>query len=92
MATRCFHNAHHLADRLGAVPGWELPLSAPFFNEFVARTPVPAAEVNHRLADAGLIGGFDLGAVDASLDHSLLLCATELNNRAGIDRFVAAIA
>ncbi|HEU0113249.1 MAG TPA: aminomethyl-transferring glycine dehydrogenase subunit GcvPA [Thermomicrobiales bacterium] len=92
VARRSYDNAHYLAERLAALPGWSLPLDAPFFNEFVARAPEPAAAINDRLLTAGIIGGYDLGRLDARLDHELLLAATELNDRRGIDRFVEVVA
>jgi glycine dehydrogenase subunit 1 len=89
---RSYDNAHYLADRLTSLPGYELALDAPFFHEFLVRTPMTAAEVNKKLADAGIIGGLDVATIDPALDHHLLLCATELNDRAGIDAFIAALA
>ncbi len=91
VAHRCYHNAHHLADRIAAVDGYHVALAAPFFHEFVVRAPRPAADVNAVLLDHGIVGGYDLGRLDPSLDRHLLLCATELNNRASIDRLVAAM-
>jgi glycine dehydrogenase subunit 1 len=88
---RSYDNAHYLAGRLTDVPGYELAFDAPFFHEFLIRTPIPAADVNRKLADAGIIGGYDLAKVGPALDHHLLLCTTELNDRAGIDAFVAAL-
>ena len=88
---RAYANAHELADRLGRLPGWEIALGVPFFNEFVVRTPLPAREVNERLLASGIVGGLDLGGVDPALDHHLLLCATEMNDLAGIDAFVEAV-
>lgn len=89
---RSYDNAHYLADRLSTLPGYELAFDAPFFHEFPVQTPIPAAEVNRKLADAGIIGGYDLGKIDPALDHHLLLCTTELNDRDGIEAFVAALA
>ena len=40
---------------------------------------------------AGIIGGYDLGKVDRSLDHHMLICATELNDKSGIDRLIATL-
>ncbi|HET7093579.1 MAG TPA: glycine dehydrogenase, partial [Thermomicrobiales bacterium] len=91
VARRSYDNAHYLAERLADLPGWSLPVDAPFFNEFVARAPESAAAINDRLLAAGIIGGFDLSRLDADLDHDLLLCATELNDRRGIDRFVEVV-
>jgi glycine dehydrogenase subunit 1 len=91
VATRSYQNAHYLASQLAAVPGYQLALDAPFFHEFVIQTPVPAAEVNARLLEQGIIGGYDLGQLDEGYVNTLLLCCTELNDRAGIDRLVAAV-
>ncbi|HKG27155.1 MAG TPA: aminomethyl-transferring glycine dehydrogenase subunit GcvPA [Thermomicrobiales bacterium] len=89
---RSYDNAHYLADRLTSLSGYELAIDAPFFHEFLVRTPMTAAEVNRKVADAGIIGGLDLATIDPALDHHLLLCATELNDRSGIDAFIAALA
>ena len=91
VATRCYQNAHYLADRVLAVDGYEPALAAPFFHEFVVRTPQPAAEVNAKLLSREIIGGYDLGHADRGLDHCLLLCATEMNDRAGIDALADAL-
>ncbi|MBA2520461.1 MAG: aminomethyl-transferring glycine dehydrogenase subunit GcvPA [Chloroflexia bacterium] len=91
VAARSYQNAHYLASALTRLPGYELALAAPFFHEFVVRAPVPAHEVNARLLDSGIIGGFDLGLLDDRYQPYLLLCCTELNDRAGIDRLVAAV-
>ncbi len=88
VATRCYLNAHYLADQLSTLDGYELLLDGDFFHEFVVRTPKPAAEINRSLLRAGIVGGYDLSHVDGSLDHALLLCATELNDRASIDRLI----
>jgi glycine dehydrogenase subunit 1 len=87
-ALRSCQNAHYLAGCVSAVPGYAMLLSGPYFNEFVVSTPVPAAEVTSRLLGAGILAGLDLGAINPALKNALLLCATELNTRAGIDRLV----
>ncbi len=86
-----YQNAHYLAARLTELDGFELAYSEPFFNEFTITTPIPARDVNARLLDAGIIGGYDLGQVDESLGGRLLLAATELNTREDIDRMVAIV-
>jgi glycine dehydrogenase subunit 1 len=91
VAERCYQNAHYLQSQLTALPGFELALDAPFFHEFVIRTPGPAKDVNARLADVGIIGGYDLARIDPSLEHYLLLCATEMNGKASIDALVTAL-
>ncbi|MFN8591271.1 MAG: aminomethyl-transferring glycine dehydrogenase subunit GcvPA [Thermomicrobiales bacterium] len=90
-AYRAYQNAHYLADRIAALPGYRLASDAHFFNEFVVSTPVPARDVNAALLQRGILGGLDLGRTDPRLDHHLLLCATETNTRAGIDRLVESL-
>lgn len=91
VARRSYDNAHYLADRLTTLPGYEIAFDAPFFHEFAVRTPIPAADVNRRLAEVGIIGGYDLANLDPALDHHVLFCTTELNDGAGIDALITAL-
>jgi glycine dehydrogenase subunit 1 len=91
VATACYQNAHYLADQLTNLDGFSLAFEQPFFHEFTIKCPQPAREINQRLLDAGILGGFDLGAVDPALDTYLVLCATELNTKDGIDRLIGAL-
>jgi glycine dehydrogenase subunit 1 len=92
VAERSYQNAHYLAAELAKLDGFEQPLEASFFHEFVVKTPKPAAEINAALAKEGFIAGYDLGEVDPSLDHHLLVCTTELQSKATIDEYVRLIA
>jgi glycine dehydrogenase subunit 1 len=92
VANRCYQNAHYLADRIAGTPGYSVALDAPFFHEFVVKCPRPVAEINDRLLSEGIIGGLDLSRYDPALDHHMLVCATELHDREGIDRFVSLLA
>jgi glycine dehydrogenase subunit 1 len=90
-AQLCYQKAHYLAQQVGALPGVEVVGDSPFFNEFVVRLPRPAAEINAALLNQGFIGGYDLSADYPDLGNAMLLCATELNTRAQIDRFANAL-
>jgi glycine dehydrogenase subunit 1 len=91
VARRSYQNAHYLADRVGEVPGYRLSTDSPFFHEFVVLTPGPARNVLAHLLEHGIHGGLDLAKVDPSLDRWLLMCATEMNTKQGIDRLVDAL-
>jgi glycine dehydrogenase subunit 1 len=91
VARRSYQNAHYLADRIGQAPGYRVATGGEFFHEFVVSTPGPARDVLSHLLKQGMLGGFDLGRVDPNLDRFMLMCATETNTRAGIDRLVAAL-
>ena len=54
-------------------------------------TPIAPSDLNRRLAERGIIGGLDLGRFEEALAGHWLLCATELNDRAAIDRLIAAL-
>ncbi len=92
VAELCYQKAHYLAQQISAVAGVEVLDRSPFFNEFVVRLPRPAAEVNAALLSLGFIGGYDLANEYPDLGNAMLLCATELNSREQIDRFVEGLA
>ncbi len=92
VSTRSYQNAHYLASELEKLEGFSLPLDAQFFHEFVVSCPSPVADINKKLASAGYLGGFDLGTIDPSLANLMLVCTTELQNKATIDEFVSLLA
>ena len=71
---------------LGAVHGCSLPYGAPIFNEFTVRLPVPAGQAVSALADRGFVPGIPLSRYYTGMDRDLLVCVTEMNARADIDR------
>jgi glycine dehydrogenase subunit 1 len=89
IAEACYHKAHHAADLIGALPGYRVDTSRPFFNEFVVACPRPVAEINAHLLERDLIGGID---VSAEGSHRMLLCLTEVNTKEEIDRLTTALA
>ena len=88
MAELCYHKAHYAADRIAGLPGYDLPLGGTFFQEFVVSCPLPPAEVNARLLEREIIGGYD---VSDQIERGLLLCFSELHSRDEIDRLVQAL-
>lgn len=49
----------------------------PRFHEAVIRVPGKAAAVLELMAEEGILGGYDLGLVDAALDDCILVNVTE---------------
>ncbi len=90
VAELCYHKAHYAAQQIVALPGYER-LFGQFFKEFVIRTPLPPAEVNDRLCERGIIGGYELARDYPQLTDCLLLCVTEMNTKEEIDRLVQAL-
>lgn len=91
LAGQCVQRAHYAARRLCEISGFSLAFDAPYFNEFVLRTPVPAAEVNRFLLGRGIVGGIDLGMLSEDMRDCLLLAFTEMNSREQIDDLVTTL-
>ena len=91
MAELSYHKAHYAAQAIGALPGYAQALDAPFFKEFVVRTPQAVAAINASLLQDNIIGGYDLSRAYPAQTHEMLLCVTELHTRQDIDKLVAAL-
>jgi glycine dehydrogenase subunit 1 len=91
-ARQCTQKAHYAASKIAEVPGFSLPFSAPFFNEFVVRAPVEASSLLDRLArEKGIDGGIALARFDSQRSNEFLVCVTETNTREQIDALVAGL-
>ena len=84
--------ARELQTKVSALPGFSARFPSPFFNEFVLRTPGPAAAVLAAVRERKILGGLDLGRFYPELADCVLMTATELTTTAQIDALVAALA
>jgi len=84
-----YHKAHYAAQKIAAIPGFEIAFKSPFFNEFTVRCPRPAAEINaHLLTHHDIIAGYDLSQDYQGMENYLLIAVTEMNSRQEIDYLV----
>jgi glycine dehydrogenase subunit 1 len=80
LASQNLAKAHYLAGKL------PLRFTGPFFNEFVVTTKSHTPEaINEALLDRRIIGGLPLQRYYPELEHSMLLCATEMSRREQMD-------
>jgi glycine cleavage system P protein (glycine dehydrogenase) subunit 1 len=82
-----------LAESLTKIKGVEL-VTAAFFNEFTLKLAKPAVQVNDALADLGIVAGvraLRLYPHEPSLQHHLIVSATELNSDADIGAYGRAL-
>jgi glycine dehydrogenase subunit 1 len=91
VAELCYHKAHYAANKINRLPGYRVDLKKEFFNEFVVECPRPVAEINERLGEQGIIGGYDLSHDYPHLGNAMLVAVTEMNTREQIDTFVKAL-
>jgi glycine cleavage system P protein (glycine dehydrogenase) subunit 1 len=83
-----FRRAHHLAERLEALPGWEMAFpERQFLNEFPVRVPKAAAVVR-KLARKGILGGLEVGRWFRELKDVVTFTCTEVNDAKAIDELV----
>jgi glycine dehydrogenase subunit 1 len=80
--------SHYLAAQISSIPGFALRWSAPFFKEFVVRTPGPVAELLSRLSEKGILAGLDISQFDDTVE-GLLIAVTEKRTKHEMDQFVA---
>jgi glycine dehydrogenase subunit 1 len=88
MAQQCYHKSHYAAKRIAALPGYSLPTEGTFFQEFVVSCPIAPGEINKRLIDRDIIGGYD---VSDRIENGMLLCFSELHTKDDIDGLVEAL-
>jgi glycine dehydrogenase subunit 1 len=91
IAEHCHANTRALVEALTAIDGVEARHQGPFFHERVLQLPRPADEVVAGLLERGILGGVALGAYHESMNHDLLVCATEKRTDDEIGRYAAAL-
>ncbi len=91
VAELCYHKAHYAAAQIDKLDGYEVVNSRPFFKEFVARCPKPALDIAIRLNKQQIVPGYVLSRNFADRPNDLLVCVTEMNSKAQINKLVAAL-
>ena len=87
VANLCIQNSHYLAEKIDSLKGYELAFNAPFFKEFVVKTPIPPQQIIDRLVNKNIFPGIDLSQFDCGLDNGLLIAVTEKRTREEMDLF-----
>ncbi len=88
VAELCYHKAHYAAAEIGQLTGYHIVNHRPFFKEFVVNCPVPASEIVTQLHQQKIMPGYALSRSFPDRPHDLLVCVTEMNNKAQIDKLV----
>ncbi|MGA7912741.1 MAG: aminomethyl-transferring glycine dehydrogenase subunit GcvPA [Candidatus Dormiibacterota bacterium] len=86
-----FKRAHALAERLAALPGWELAFpDREFLNEFPVRVP-KAPAVIRKLARQGILGPLDMHRWFRELKGVVTFTCTEVNDPRAMDELLAVL-
>lgn len=83
-ADLCFQKSHYLASRIAELSGFEIPFGERFFNEFVAKCPVPSQTLKQKGIEAGLLVGTSL----SDDPHFLRIAVTERRTVRELDKLV----
>ena len=68
--------------------GFDVVFDSAVFNEFVVKLNKPVKEINQKLLEKNMIGGYDLGRDYPELQNHMLIAVTELRTKEEIDTFV----
>jgi len=77
VAHLCHSKARYARNRIAAIPGVKVDLSAPMFNEFTVTLPADAAETVGRMIERGIAPGLPLGRFFRGMENMLLVAVTE---------------
>jgi glycine dehydrogenase subunit 1 len=91
VAELCYHKAHYAAAQIAGLEGYQILNQGAYFNEFVVQCPQPVAKINETLLKKGILGGYELEKDYPDCKNQMLVCLTEMNTRAQIDRFIEAL-
>jgi glycine dehydrogenase subunit 1 len=81
-----------LVEALAKVCGVTLAFNGPRFHEAVLQLDRKVDEVLEKLANAGIVGGYDLSRHYPELGNALLVCATEMRTDEDIQRYASKLA
>ena len=97
IAELCWQRSHYAAKKIAALPGFTAgTVHGNFFKEFIVKLPssaeLPSAEnVYEALHAKGIVPCLPLSRYFPERDNELLICVTENNSRASIDKLITAL-
>lgn len=89
LATLCLKQAHWLAEKIQALPGFEVLNPGPWFHEFLVRVEQPLETLLARLQAQNCLPGLPLARWFPQLDQHLLINVTEMHRPSDLQRLLA---
>jgi len=91
VAGLCFDKAHHAAEQIAKLDGYDLKFAAPFFKEFVVRTSRGVKRALAACRERSILGGVPLVRFDECFSDCFLVAVTEKRTKSEIDALVSAL-
>ncbi|WP_010293262.1 aminomethyl-transferring glycine dehydrogenase subunit GcvPA [Clostridium senegalense] len=88
VAKQCLVKSHYAYNELIKSGKYKPVFNKPFFKEFVVKTETSPCEINNKLLENNILGGYNLGKVYPEYENSMMLCVTEKRTREDIDNLV----
>ncbi|MEL7648875.1 MAG: aminomethyl-transferring glycine dehydrogenase subunit GcvPA [Sedimentibacter sp.] len=85
VAELCLNKAHYAHDALVGTGKFSPLFTAPFFKEFALKSSENVYDLNGRLLESKIMGGYDLGKDYPELENGWLVAVTEKRTRQEID-------
>ncbi|MCP1357067.1 aminomethyl-transferring glycine dehydrogenase subunit GcvPA [Aneurinibacillus migulanus] len=80
--------SQYAKNQITALDRYEIAFDVPVFNEFVIKVPGSVADINRKLLEQKIVGGYDLGRDYPELAGHMLLAVTEMRTKEEIDSLV----
>jgi len=92
VARKCYDNAHDLAAKISAIPGFKAPrFESKFFCEFAAQFPAGSSKTVRRMRKRGIQAGLMAGDHVKGMKDVLLVSSTEVHRPEAIDEYAKAL-
>ena len=88
LASQASQKAHYAYNQLLETGKFKKVYDKPFFKEFVLETTMDIGQLNDRLLEKGIIGGFNLARAYPDMKNQVLFCVTEKRTKEEIDNLV----
>lgn len=88
VANQCYTKSHYLANAIKQIKGFEIVFSAPFFKEFVIKTPVHPDRIIETALKKRIFAGVNLHRFDERWQNHLLIAVTEQRTKKEMNKLV----
>jgi glycine dehydrogenase subunit 1 len=91
VAYQSMQKSHYAFNEIIKLDNYSPVFDKPFFKEFLIRGAQSASEVNDKLLESNIIGGYDTGVNYPDHKNDLLICVTEKRTKSEINGLITAM-
>lgn len=88
VALQCLNKSHYALEKLTQSGKYKKAFDKPFFKEFVIKADNCPCDINNKLLENNILGGYNLGKNYPKYKDSMMLCVTEKRTKEDIDKLV----